>query len=99
MYVIRLPDGTLRVPHSVLADAGEPRPGAGPASGPEPREGRIIADAYVEIGPDDPDYDRLLRESLTEEELADRRRRWRDEDADLLRRFEEWKAGDAGDQP
>ena len=82
MYVIRLPDGTLRVPHSVLA---------------EPAEGRIIADAYVEIGPDDPDYDRLLRESLTEEELEDKRRRWRDEDADLLRRFEEWKAGGTSD--
>ncbi|HEY8480479.1 MAG TPA: hypothetical protein VIL71_11660 [Spirillospora sp.] len=90
MYVIRLPDGTLRVPTSVLTDPGESGPGAG--------EGRIIADAYVEIGPDDPDYERLLRESLTEEELQDRRRRWRDEDADLLRRFEEWKAGDAGDQ-
>ncbi|MGI5206404.1 hypothetical protein ACQEU6_33130 [Spirillospora sp. CA-108201] len=87
MYVIRLPDGTLRVPHSVLADGGE--------SGSEAGEGRIIADAYVEIGPDDPDYDRLLRGSLTEEELAERRRRWRDEDADLLRRFEEWKAGGA----
>ncbi|MER7543492.1 hypothetical protein [Actinomadura sp.] len=86
MYVIRLPDGTLRVPHSVVSAADE--------SGPEAREGRIIADAYVEIGPGDPDYDRLLRESLTEEELEDRRRRWRDEDADLLRRFEEWK-GDA----
>ncbi|MEU8123642.1 hypothetical protein AB0C21_33435 [Spirillospora sp. NPDC049024] len=85
MYVIRLPDGTLRVPHSVLADGED---------GPEAREGRIIADAYIEIGPDDPDYDRLLEESLTEEELAERRRRWRDEDADLLRRFEEWKAGD-----
>jgi hypothetical protein len=83
MYVIRLPDGTLRVPHSVLADDED---------GPEAREGRIIADAYIEIGPDDPDYDRLLGESLTEEELAERRRRWRDEDEDLLRRFEEWKA-------
>lgn len=90
MYVIRLPDGTLRVPHSVIAGADGSEPG------PEAREGRIIADAYVEIGPDDPDYDRLLTESLTEEELADRRRRWRDEDADLLRRFEEWK-GDAED--
>lgn len=86
MYVIRLPDGTLRVPHSVLSEPAE----AG--------EGRIIADAYVEIGPGDPDYDRLLRESLTEEELEDRRRRWRDEDADLLRRFEEWKADDTEDQ-
>ncbi|MGH3242248.1 MAG: hypothetical protein ACRDNL_17865 [Spirillospora sp.] len=86
MYVIRLPDGTLRVPHSVLAGEGES------GAGPEPREGRIIADAYVEIGPGDPDYDRLYRESLTEDELEDRRRRWRDEDADLLRRFEEWKS-------
>ncbi|XRQ06453.1 hypothetical protein ACN3XK_59585 [Actinomadura welshii] len=82
MYVIRLPDGTLRVPHSVLTEPEEPGT----------REGRIIADAYVEIGPGDPDYDRLLGESLTEEELEERRRRWRDEDADLLRRFEEWKA-------
>lgn len=93
MYVIRLPDGTLRVPHSVVSEPDETEPDA---TGPEAREGRIIADAYVEIGPGDPDYDRLLGESLTEEEMADRRRRWRDEDADLLRRFEEWK-GDAED--
>lgn len=81
MYVIRLPDGTLRVPHSVLAESGED-------------EGRLIADAYVEVVPGDPDYDRLLGQSLTEEEMAERRRRWRDEDADLLRRFEEWKDQD-----
>ncbi|WP_341770648.1 hypothetical protein [Actinomadura rubrisoli] len=68
------------MPHSVLADPGE-------------GEGRIIADAYVEIGPDDPDYDRLLGQSLTEQELEEKRRRWRDEDADLLQRFEEWKSG------
>ncbi|TDB91803.1 hypothetical protein E1264_00505 [Actinomadura sp. KC216] len=91
MYVIRLPDGTLRVPHSVLADGAEGGSGTGP------REGRIIADAYVEIGPGDPDYDRLLRESLTEDELEDRRRRWREEDADLLRRFEEWKSDAPGE--
>ena len=91
MYVIRLPDGTLRVPHSVVAGAE-----GSEARESGPHEGRIIADAYVEIGPDDPDYDRLLGESLTEEELAERRRRWRDEDAELLRRFEEWK-GDAED--
>ncbi len=93
MYVIRLPDGTLRVPHSVVSEPDETE---SDATRPEAREGRIIADAYVEIGPGDPDYDRLLGESLTEEEMADRRRRWRDEDADLLRRFEEWK-GDAED--
>ncbi|MBX6765890.1 MAG: hypothetical protein IRY90_01810 [Actinomadura rubrobrunea] len=86
MYVIRLPDGRLRVPRSVLADSAE-------------GSGRIIAQAYVEIGPDDPDYDRLLGQSLTEEELEEKRRRWRDEDADLLRRFEEWKAGLEGDGP
>jgi hypothetical protein len=95
MYVIRLPDGTLRVPHSVVSEPGGSDAGEA-GTGPQAREGRIIADAYVEIGPGDPDYDRLVGESLTEEEMADRRRRWRDEDADLLRRFEEWK-GDAED--
>ncbi|QFG23786.1 hypothetical protein [Actinomadura sp. WMMB 499] len=88
MYVIRLPDGTLRVPHSVLAEPG------GDGTGEALAEGRVIADAYVEIGPDDPDYERLLAESLTAEELAERRRGWREGDAELLRRFEEWKAGE-----
>jgi hypothetical protein len=88
MYVIRLPDGRLRVPQSVLADPAE-----------ETGKGRIIAQAYVEIGPGDPDYDRLLGQSLTEEELEAKRRRWQDEDADLLRRFEEWKAGLEGEGP
>ncbi|MBE1531675.1 hypothetical protein [Actinomadura algeriensis] len=89
MYVIRLPDGTLRVPHSVLAEPDEDETGEGRGSG------RVIADAYVEIGPGDPDYDRLAAQALTEEELAERRRGWREGDADLLRRFEEWKAGEA----
>ncbi|MBA9001422.1 MULTISPECIES: hypothetical protein [Thermomonospora] len=75
MYVIRLPDGTLRVPRSATTD-----------------DGRIIGQGYVEIGPDDPDYERLLGESLTEEELADRRRQWREGDEALLREFEEYKA-------
>lgn len=82
MYVIRLPDGTLRVPQSVLLN---------PDEGTD--EGRVIAQAYVEIGPGDPDYDRLLGQSLTEAELEEKRRGWRDGDADLLRQFEEWKAG------
>ncbi|OLT11842.1 hypothetical protein BJF79_23355 [Actinomadura sp. CNU-125] len=93
MYVIRLPDGTLRVPHSVLAEPGED--GTGDGRGSARGTGRVIADAYVEVGPGDPDYDRLLAQSLTEEELAERRRGWREGDADLLRRFEEWKAGEA----
>ncbi|MQY06031.1 hypothetical protein [Actinomadura macrotermitis] len=79
MYVIRLPDGTLRVPHGVLSD-----PGTGDA--------QIVADAYVEIGPDDPDYERLLAGSLTEAELEDKRRGWRAGNDDLERTFEEWKA-------
>jgi hypothetical protein len=83
MYVIRLPDGTLRVPHSVLADSAREKEG----------EGRIIADAYVRVGPGDPGYARLLGQSITEEELAEKRRGWRDGDEELLRAFEEWKAG------
>jgi len=82
MYVIRLPDGTLRVPQSVLLD---------PDEGTD--EGRIIAQAYVEVRPGDPDYDRLYEQSLTEEELEEKRQGWREGDEDLLRRFEEWKAG------
>jgi hypothetical protein len=84
MYVIRLPDGTLRVPQSVLLD---------PDEGTD--EGRIIAQAYVEVRPGDPDYDRLYEQSLTEEELEEKRQSWREGDEDLLRRFEEWKAGRA----
>ncbi|GAA2445381.1 hypothetical protein GCM10010191_72850 [Actinomadura vinacea] len=86
MYVIRLPDGRLRVPHSVLADSGR-----------EPDEGQIIAQAYVEIGPGDPDYERLLPESITEEEMADKRREWREGDEELLRVFEEYKADQGED--
>lgn len=55
-------------------------------------DGRIIGHGYVEIGPGDPDYDRLLRQSVTEEELAERRRAWREGDEALLAEFEEWKA-------
>ncbi|WP_018654718.1 hypothetical protein [Actinomadura flavalba] len=84
MYVIRLPDGTLRVPHGVLSESPD-----------DPARGRVIAQAYVEIGPDDPDYERLSAGALTEAELEEKRRRWREEDDELLRTFEEWKAGRA----
>jgi hypothetical protein len=83
MYVIRLPDGTLRVPHSVLADSGD--------DGAD--DGQIIAQAYIELAPGDPDYDRWFGQSVTEEELEDKRRQWRAGDEELLRTFEEWKAG------
>lgn len=75
MYVIRLPNGNLRVPESALSE-----------------DGRVTGQAYVEITPDDPDYQRLAAQAVTEEELADRRRRWRADDAVLLREFEEFKS-------
>jgi hypothetical protein len=88
MYVIRLPDGTLRVPVGAVGPGREGRRTQGDT-------GRVIGQAYVEIGPDDPDYQRLLDQSITEEELADKRRRWRAEDEALRREFEEFKAEQA----
>ncbi|MFC7645838.1 hypothetical protein ACFQX6_38430 [Streptosporangium lutulentum] len=55
-------------------------------------DGRLIGNAYVEISPGDPDYDRWLPESLTEEELAERRRRWLEENDELEREFLAFKA-------
>lgn len=88
MYVIRLPDGNLRVP---VRAAG---PGHDEASARRETDG-VIGQGYVEIGPDDPDYQRLLQQSITEEEFADRRRRWRADDEALRREFEEFKAEQA----
>ena len=82
MDVVRLPGGRLRVPVSALA----PRRGAhGQAEG-------VIGHGYVEIGPDDPDYQRFLAESISEAELADKRRRWQADDEALRREFEVFKA-------
>jgi hypothetical protein len=81
MYVIRLTNGNLRVPYSAVLER---------AAGEE--NGQVIGQAYVEIGPDDPDYERLAGQALTVEELERKRRQWQDEDAALLRQFEEWKA-------
>lgn len=75
MYVMRLPDGRLRVPRTAVSD-----------------DGAVIGEAYEEIGPDDPDYERLLGESLTEDELEERRQRWRDDDEELRQQFLAWKA-------
>ena len=79
MYVIRLADGTLRVPQSLSSD-----------------DGRLIGNAYVEISPGDPEYDRWLPESLTEEEAAERRRRWPEENDELEREFLAFKADQEG---
>jgi hypothetical protein len=50
-------------------------------------DGRVLSDAYVEIGPSDPDYERLAADALTEEEADERRRRWREGDEPLRRQF------------
>ncbi|WP_106397191.1 hypothetical protein [Actinocorallia populi] len=74
MYVIRLANGRLLVPHGELTESDE------------------IVQAYVEIGPDDPDYERFAEKARTEEELAGMRERWRRDDEALRLQFEEWKA-------
>ncbi|QYC38049.1 hypothetical protein Nocox_02080 [Nonomuraea coxensis DSM 45129] len=75
MYVIRLADGTVRVPQSLASE-----------------DGRLIGNAYAELRPGDPDYERWLAESLTEEELESRRERWRAENDELEREFLAFKA-------
>jgi hypothetical protein len=50
-------------------------------------EGRLISDAYVEIGPDDQDYEEFAVGALTREELDERAQRWRDGDEPLRREF------------
>ena len=51
MFVIRLPNGNLKVPQTAIG-----------------HDGRIIGDAYVEIGPQDADYARLAAQALSPEE-------------------------------
>lgn len=52
------------------------------------RPGHVLGDAYVEIGPTDPEYARLAQQAVSEQEIEDRRRRWRDGDEALRRQFE-----------
>ena len=73
MFVIRLPNGNLRVPQTAIGN-----------------DGRIIGDAYVEIGPQDVDYARLAGQAMTEDEAAMRRAQWRDGDEALEREFQEF---------
>jgi hypothetical protein len=49
--------------------------------------GSLTGDAYVEIGPDDVDYERLAADALTQEEFDERRRRWQEGDESLRRQF------------
>jgi hypothetical protein len=55
-------------------------------------DGQVVGDAYVEISPADPEYARLAEQALSEEEVEDRKRRWRDGDEALRREFEEYLA-------
>ena len=73
MFVIRLPNGNLRVPESAIGN-----------------EGRVIGNAYVEIGPQDADYTRLAEQAVTEDEVARRRAQRRDGDEALQRQFAEF---------
>ena len=54
--------------------------------------GRLLGDAYVEIGPDHADYTRLAAQALTHDEDAARRQRWRDGDEALRREFLDYLA-------
>jgi hypothetical protein len=82
MFVIRLPNGNLQVPQTAVRSG----------------EGRLIGDVYVEIGPDDSDYERLSAQALTLDEVEERKGRWRAGDAALLREFQEF-ARLVGDDP
>ena len=89
MFVIRLPNGNLQVPQTAVRSG----------------DGRLIGDVYVEIGPDDSDYERLSAQALTLDEVEERKEQWRAGDAALLREFQEfarlvgddyWPGQDAG---
>jgi hypothetical protein len=54
--------------------------------------GRLVGDAYVEIGPGDADYARLAASALTEQEYDEQRQRWRDGDEALRREFLDYLA-------
>jgi len=82
MFVIRLPNGNLQVPQTAVRSG----------------DGRLIGDVYVEIGPDDSDYERLSAQALTLDEIEERKDQWRAGDAALLREFQEF-ARLVGDDP
>src|SRR5258708_26205359 len=50
-------------------------------------DGSLLGDAYVEIGPDDVEYERLAADALTQEEFDERRRRWQEGGESLRRHF------------
>lgn len=72
----------LRLPNGkLLAPESAVAPGGG-----------VMGDAYVEIGPADPEYARLAAEAVPQAELEQRRQRWREGDEALRREFERFLA-------
>jgi hypothetical protein len=55
-------------------------------------DGGVVGDAYVEVSPADPEYERLAQQAVSEQEVEDRKRRWRDGDEALRREFEMYLA-------
>jgi hypothetical protein len=58
------------------------------------QDGRLVGDAYVEVGPADADYDRFAEDALTQDELDERKRLWREGDEPLRRQFLDFLAHD-----
>jgi hypothetical protein len=56
-------------------------------------DGQMVGDAYVEISPADPEYARLAEQAVSEQEVEDRKRRWRDGDEALRREFDDTGQG------
>lgn len=56
------------------------------------QNGRVLGDAYVEIGPDHAEFERLRQQAITETEDEARRKRWRDGDESLHREFLDYLA-------
>jgi hypothetical protein len=69
-----------------------------PESAMDP-EGDVVGDAYVEVSPADPDYARLAMQAISEEDLDQQRRRWREGDEALRREFEDYLATGQYDGP
>jgi hypothetical protein len=59
-------------------------------------DGQVMSDAYVEIGPADADYARLAEQAVTQEEMAERRKRWQEGDEPLRRQFLDFLARGGG---
>ena len=55
-------------------------------------DGRVLGDAYVEVGPDDDDYLALAAEAMTEAEYDEHRRQWGEGDEELRREFLDYLA-------